>query len=230
MVLNTDTTCALSAISIRTLFVLNGMFPLVFIGPFVWHLRETEFSRAGNIPVVQHLLTQVRATTAACFCRGGEVGRKLVRAYAVLVCFFGRLLFYLSTVPFSFCGGKGVIFPVRDVASPEAAPCVFRFPMVVGFGCIGLGCLFEPGLLSGYTAHKSWSYYGMHLRRRPAYAYLSETWSFPPARSRDSRRSSIGWCSVIGHIVPFLFFGWCFHEGHFSRRRPSIDCCSAIRP
>ncbi|CAM9557773.1 unnamed protein product [Ascophyllum nodosum] len=58
MVLNTDTTCALSAISIRTLFVLNGMFPLVFIGPFVWHLRETEFSRAGNIPVVQHLLTQ----------------------------------------------------------------------------------------------------------------------------------------------------------------------------
>lgn len=46
-------------LSIQQLFFLNGMFPVVFIGPWVLSLRETAVV-TGNIPVKQRLHEQVR--------------------------------------------------------------------------------------------------------------------------------------------------------------------------
>ncbi|CAM9611590.1 unnamed protein product [Ectocarpus sp. 6 AP-2014] len=45
-------------LSIQQLFFLNAIFPMLFMGPWVWSLRETAVVTDGNVPIEQRLRQQ----------------------------------------------------------------------------------------------------------------------------------------------------------------------------
>lgn len=56
-------------LSIQQLIFLNGIFPVVFIGPWVWSLQETAVVVDRATPVKQRLQEQVSVCLHLSVCR-----------------------------------------------------------------------------------------------------------------------------------------------------------------